>query len=95
MPPQLVLTDKHMQYLPLDEFQMLALARYFVRASSVENFTDEELDLRSDLNFPNRAKKNSSLKTTATFTSDLIDNCNINPRNNNNNNNNYSTYMAP
>ena len=31
--------------VPLGEFRKLALATYFVRASSVESFTDEELDV--------------------------------------------------
>ena len=30
--------------VPLEEFRKLALAKYFVRASSVENFTKEDLD---------------------------------------------------
>ena len=66
--------------VPLDEFRKLALAKYLIRASSVKKFTNEELDLRSDLDFPNRAKKNPTLKTIATFTSDLIENCDLNPR---------------
>ena len=66
--------------IPLGEFRKLTLAQYFVRVSSVEKFTNEELDLRSGLSESNY-KKNSSLKTIAIFNSDLIEPYDINPRN--------------
>ena len=59
--------------LPLDEYRKLASAKFVVRCSSMpDNFIGDELQIRSDVDFPKRAKDISSQKTITTYTSALI-----------------------
>ena len=65
--------------LPLDEYRKLSCAKYMVRASAVDNLTEPELHVRSDLHFPKRAQKVKILQTIATYTFDLFETSEINP----------------
>jgi ribonuclease HI/L-rhamnose mutarotase len=58
--------------IPLDEWRKICCAKYIVRACAVDNSTDEELFVRSDLVFPKQAQKVQSFQTISTFTKDLV-----------------------
>ena len=53
---------------------------HVVRGSSVTNYTDSELVFRSDLNFSKRSRKNSSLLTLASYTSDIFEHTDTKPK---------------
>jgi hypothetical protein len=66
--------------LPLDRIRQLAAASYIVRSqgSSVSlNSTNEEVHVRSDIDFPKKARSVRLFKTIATYTADLFDACDI------------------
>ena len=58
--------------LPLDDYRELASCKFVIRTSSKINFIQNELKLRSDIDFPKRAVNISSQKTIATYTNNLI-----------------------
>lgn len=59
--------------LPLDEYRELATSKFLIKGSMSNNFIQEELKLRSDINFPKRAKTIHSQMTIATYTHNLIE----------------------
>ena len=67
--------------LSLDDFRELATSKFVLRATSTtDNFVDEEVQIRSDTDFPKRAQNISSQITVATYTSDLIKQAGVNPK---------------
>ena len=57
--------------LPLKNFGKLACVKYIVRSSTVKNSNEKEIIIRSDMNFPNRAKMIRLNKTIMTYSSTL------------------------
>ena len=55
--------------LPFDEYRKLAAAKYVIRASKVDNYTNEEYELKSDVHIPKRSNQTPSLSTLASYTS--------------------------
>ena len=66
--------------LPLDEYRKLAAAKYVIRAFNVDNCTNKELELKSDVHFPKRSNQTPSLLTLASYTSDIFEKCQIDPK---------------
>ena len=66
--------------LSLDDWRRLHCAKYIVRASAVENFTENELTMRSDIDFPKRAHSIQCLQTISTYTHDVFHDTNLNPK---------------
>ena len=56
--------------LPLGEFRQLASTKYILRSSTITNSNDSEVSLKSDVDFPKRAKTSSSLTSINSYTSD-------------------------
>ena len=73
-------TYKEVGVLPLDENRELTVAKYVIRSSATENNIKSEISLRSEEQFPNRAKNICSLTTIKTFTSDLFKKSKLNPK---------------
>ena len=67
--------------MPLDEYRKLATAKYILRSSAVANSTETETIIRSDIDFPKRAKSISSQMSVATYTADLFDLSQVKPHN--------------
>ena len=65
-------TYKEAGVLPLEEFRKLSCAKYILRCSIVNSNNKDEIQLRSDIDFPKRAKSISSQVTIATYTADLF-----------------------
>lgn len=64
--------------LPLDDVRKLAAASYIVRSQGLSpNSTNEEVHIRSDIDFPKKARSVRLFKTIATYTADLFDSCDI------------------
>ena len=66
--------------LPLDSYRNLAAAKYLIRSTAVNNSHSDEIELRSDSDFPKRGQKISSLKTIATYTADLLNESGVCPK---------------
>ena len=59
--------------LPLNEYRELATAKFIVSSNVLkDSFTKNEVELRSDVDFPKRANAISSQVTVATYTDKLI-----------------------
>ena len=67
--------------LPLDQYRELAASKFVVRTLAHDNCIGEELNLKSDFDFPRRATNISSQVTIATYTSHLMERSNINIKN--------------
>ena len=58
--------------LPLNEYRTLAASKFVIKSCARENFIQNEINIRSDIDFPKRALNISSQKTIATYTQELI-----------------------
>ena len=67
-------TYREVGLLPLDEFRQLASAKYILRSSTIRNSNYIEGSLKSDADFPKKAKTISPLTSINSYTSDL---CNV------------------
>ena len=56
--------------LPLDEIRQFASTKYILRSSTITNSNDSEVSLKSDVDFPKRAKTSSSITSINSYTSD-------------------------
>ena len=65
-------TYNEIKLLPLDEQRKVASTKFLLRHITVENISETEIKLRSDTDFPKRAKSISSQVTLATYTSDIM-----------------------
>lgn len=59
--------------LPLNDQRQLASAKYILRSLTNNNNMEAEVKLRSDIDFPKRAKSITSQTTIATYTSGIFD----------------------
>ena len=66
--------------LSLDDWRRLHCAKYIVRASAVENFTEKELYVQSDIDFPKRAHSTQCLQTIYSYTNEVFLETTLNPR---------------
>ena len=66
--------------LPLNDWRRLQCAKYIVRASAVDNFTEKELFVQSDIDFPKRAHSTQCLQTIYSYTNDVFLDTTLNPR---------------
>ena len=64
--------------LPLDKYRELATSKFLVRTYTHENYIRDELNFKSDSDFPKRANSISSQVTIATYTAHLLESSNIN-----------------
>ena len=64
---------KIMGILPLDEYRELTASKYVLKSSTCTNNIQEELRIRSDIDFPKRARSIYSQMTIATYTHNLIE----------------------
>ena len=64
--------------LSLNEHRKLMSSKYIIKANSHANYIKDEINLRSDTDFPKRAQKIKSQQTIATYTDDLFMKANIN-----------------
>ena len=65
------------QMLPLEEYRELACCKFVIKNSATKTHITSEIKVRSDIDFPKRAKSISSQVTLATFTSETIANSGI------------------
>lgn len=65
--------------LPLDDWRKLSCAKYIIRAKAVTNFTNDELNIRSDITFPRRARKVKGFETIASYVRDVFEDCQVIP----------------
>ena len=72
---------KELGILPLDEYRQLSTAKYILRSSAVDNSVTTENFIRSDTDFPKRARAVASQMSMATYTASLFRSSEINPRN--------------
>lgn len=63
--------------LPLEEYRKLACTKFLIRSSAIENNFGSEMNIRSDINFPKRAKNITSQTTLRTYTSSILDSSDI------------------
>ena len=66
-----IATYEEVGVLSLNDYRRLSSAKYIVRSGSIENVNVHENVLRSDLQFPKRARTINCLTTVATYTSDI------------------------
>ena len=74
-------TYGEVEKLPLEEYRKLACAKYVVKSSTNDNFSAQEVRVRSDITFPKRARTISSLESIGTYTKDLFDKAKVDPQN--------------
>ena len=72
-------TYKLLGILSLEEQRQLAVAKYVLRSFAIDNNLENEIYLKSDVHFPNRAKTISSLTTINTYTHKLFQESKLNP----------------
>jgi ribonuclease HI len=65
--------------MPLDDYRELMAAKYIVRSSASDNDMDIELNIRSDIDFPKRARNIRSYQTIATYTANTFKKCDLSP----------------
>ena len=72
-------TYKEIGILPLEEQRELAVSKYFLKCSTLDNVNEFELQIKSDSDYPKRARYISSLTPIGTYTEDLLKDSNIDP----------------
>jgi ribonuclease HI len=65
-------TYREANVIPLNEYRELMAAKYIARSSASDNDMEFELNVRSDIDFPKRARNIKSYQTIATYTADVF-----------------------
>ena len=64
-------TYKEIGVLPMEEQRQLAVSKYVLRCSTLNNVNVSEISLKSESEYPKRAQHISSLVSRGTYTADL------------------------
>lgn len=65
-------TYREANILPLDTHRALSISKYLVRSSVANNEMDFELNVRSDIDFPKRARNIKSYQTIASYANEIF-----------------------
>ena len=73
-------TYKEINVLPLEEQRKLAVTKYFLKCSAIDKVNECELAVKSESDYPKRAQQISSLTSIGSYTADLLQDSNIDPK---------------